>query len=280
MSVQEDASKILRTLFEQPREEGGFADFSGSDLTEETNLSPDEINDAVTILVESDQAEWLQTLGTGPYDFNSVWITPRGRYEFEREIEQANNEEPKRRGIGRKPPSPIGSPYGFTDHDWEFVADRKNNKEILFVTLGYQFESDYYNSDQLVEKVNTMFQEAIDEYNQLAGSIPISLHYQPLYAGYGEHLFNQIARDIISSDISVFETSDLNPNVMLELGVALTWGVRVLPIKRSDKPKPPSDISGQTWADYTDSAGNFTDPDHMNKLVTMIQRAARKKGYS
>ena len=71
--------------------------------------------------------------------------------------------------------------------------------------------------------------------------------------------------------------SDLNPNVMVEIGVALTWGVRVLPIKLEGRPSPPSDISGQTWVDYRDSGGEFIDPKHLEKLVRMVQRAARKK---
>lgn len=99
-------------------------------------------------------------------------------------------------------------------------------------------------------------------------------------AGYGEHLFNEIARDIISADIAVFETSDLNPNVMLEMGVALTWGIRVLPIKDEGCPRPPSDISGQTWADYRNSAAEFIDSEHHRKLIRMVERAARKKGRS
>lgn len=45
--------------------------------------------------------------------------------------------------------------------------------------------------------------------------------------------FNEIARDVISADIAVFETSDQNSNVMIEMGVALTWGRRVLPINRA-----------------------------------------------
>jgi len=84
--------------------------------------------------------------------------------------------------------------------------------------------------------------------------------------------------DIIGADIAVFETSDLNPNVMLEMGVALTWGVRVLPIKLEGRPKPPSDVSGQTWVDYRDNASLFVDPEHEHKLVRMIERAVRKKG--
>lgn len=90
-------------------------------------------------------------------------------------------------------------------------------------------------------------------------------------------MFNEIAREIISSDIAVFETSDMNPNVMIEMGVALTWGVRVLPIKAEGVTRPPSDISGQTWADHRASAAEFVDHDHLDKLVNMIERVMRKK---
>jgi len=65
---------------------------------------------------------------------------------------------------------------------------------------------------------------------------------------------------------------------MLEMGIALTWGVRVLPIKLEGKPKPPSYVSGQTWADYRDSAREFVDTDHLDKVVRMIGRALQKKG--
>jgi len=85
-------------------------------------------------------------------------------------------------------------------------------------------------------------------------------------------LFNEIARNIIGADIAVFETSDLNPNVMLEMGVALTWGVRVLPIKKRDAPKPPSDISGQTWIDYEDSFARVIDSEFERNLLKMIER--------
>lgn len=65
---------------------------------------------------------------------------------------------------------------------------------------------------------------------------------------------------------------------MLEMGVALTWGVRALPIKAEGRPSPPSDVSGQTWVDYRDSALAFVDPDHHSKLLHMVERAVRKKG--
>ena len=116
-------------------------------------------------------------------------------------------------------------------------------------------------------------------YNGDPKSVKVTLSFFPLAAGYGEHLFNEIARDIISADIAVFDVSDLNPNVMIELGVALTWGVRCLLVKNEKCPEPPADISGQTWADYKDgtSGRDFIDTEHGRKMLRMVERAARKK---
>jgi len=274
-TVEENAYQVLRFLASLPRS-GGLPSSSGEDVVQYTRLSPAEINDAVTILVEAGLTNWLRTFGTAPFDFGRVGITPRGRYEFERK----SREEHDRRGPGPtvpRPPVPVGSPFGFTEQDWETVVKRKARVDILYVVLGYQFKSEHYKSDRLKENVRSMFRSAIDQYTKRSDAVPVSLDYGALSAGYAEHLFNKIARDIISADIAVFETSDLNPNVMLEMGVALTWDVRVLPIKRQGQPEPPSDISGQTWANYTDSAATFTDPDHSAKLIGIIDRAARKK---
>jgi len=129
----------------------------------------------------------------------------------------------------------------------------------------------------LKTNVEEMFRVALRRYSERPDALPARLEFSPLQAGYGEHLFNEIARDIISADIAAFETSDLNANVMVEMGVALTWGVRVLPIKQLGRPKPPSDISGQTWADYENSAATFVDPDHHEKLDRIVTRAVKKK---
>jgi hypothetical protein len=175
-------------------------------------------------------------------------------------------------------PQPVGSPYGFTEEDWEFLEIERRRTDRVKIVLGLQYESEAYNRSQLIENLRTSLQVAVDMYNREPGHTSIVLDFKPLTAGYGEHLFNGIARDIISSDISVFETSDLNPNVMIEMGVAMTWGTRVLPIKAEGRAKPPSDISGQTWADYRNNAAEFVDPEHTQKLVRMIDRAMRKKG--
>jgi hypothetical protein len=292
--IDRDAIKILGVLANAPR--GEYVD--RNDVAASSGLPPDRVNDAVALLVDAGHAEWIQTFGTAPYDFNAVMITSRGRYEHQRlatATEQATSAPleskadrqaepgiPERRGIESVasilPPTPVGSPYGFTDDDWETVSGRKDDSGRLYAVLGHPFESGFFDTHRLRHNIEAMLQQAVATYNAGAGRPPLSLEYRSLSAGYGEHLFNEIARDIIGADIAIFETSDLNPNVMLEMGVALTWGVRVLPIKLEGRPKPPSDVSGQTWANYHENASLFVDPEHEQKLVSMIERAVRKKG--
>jgi len=276
-TVEENAAIVLEALYKEfPKTEGRF-EIDGGRVQELTGLSPEEINDAVSILIDAGYVEWFQYLGTAPFDFGHVWITPRGKLEYERAKKEYEGSSTDMKTMIYEPMTPVGSPYGFTDEDWETVAEKKSLGTTLSVVFGYQFKSTFYEVTKLRENVENTFKLAVDEYNSLKNAVPVVLDFRSLAAGYGEHLFNEICRDIISADIAVFDTSELNPNVMLEMGVALTWGIRVLPIKMKDCPKPPSDISGHTWADYEDSAQVFLDPDHSNKMVRMVERAARKK---
>lgn len=272
--IERNATLILRSLAVKPRDTA----LKGPEVAAATGLEPGDINDAVRLLDEAGLVEWLQTLGTAPYDFNQVEITSRGRYELQR-LDGPEQDSPAS-ATTMRPPLPVGSPYGFTDEDWEMAALRKADASVLNVVLGMKFESQYFDPSALRANVEAMFERAVQAYNATPGALPVSLAFRPLGAGYGEHLFNQIARDIISADIAVFETSDLSANVMLEMGVALTWDVRVLPIKAEGRGKPPSDVSGQTWADYRDSAAVFVSTDHADRLVAMVDRAVRKKSHA
>jgi hypothetical protein len=211
----------------------------------------------------------------------NVWLTPLGQYQYKLlmttsgDPDDAQSESPNGPRIPRLP-APIGSPYGFTDHDWEYIDSRNQEQGQLRVVFGYQFRSDHYDSIRLVENLKHEFEGAVDQYNSKPGHDKISLDFKELRAGLGEHVFNQIVRDIISSHIAIFETSDQNPNVMIEMGIALTWGVRVLPIRAKGRPQPPSDISGQTWAVYRNSGDMFCTPDFRNAVEAMIARAMRK----
>jgi hypothetical protein len=277
-SIENNMNMILRVLGEKTRALKSVQYLNGKELAELTKLQPTEINTAIDLLADHNLVEVLQALNTAPYHFAFVSITSRGMYELERiDKETEIKTKPEGKGLLVSPLTPIGSPFGFTDEDRKIVAERIAKKDELRVVLGCQFKSQNYDTKLLGANVQASFQKAINEYNKKVNVIKVTLYFQPLAAGYGEHLFNEIAREIISSDIAVFDTSDLNSNVMIEMGVALTWGVRVLPIKNEGCEKPPSDISGQTWTDYRRSAAEFVDPNHDNKLLAMIERAARKK---
>ncbi len=275
-SIEDNAFAILAELDRAARDSWS----EGAAISEATRLEPADVNDAVTLLVQADLAKWLRALGTAPYAFAGATITPRGRYALQ-ESRASRTTSPAAENriapIELRPPVPVGSPYGFTDEHWETVARRKSETGVLYVVLGTQFESANYDTQALRTNIEVMFGTAIAAYRAQSGDAQLSLRFIALAAGYGEHLFNEIARDIIGADVAVFDTSDLNPNVMLEMGVALTWGVRVLPIKRKGTDKPPSDVSGQTWADYENSAMSFVDPEHQEKLAAMVDRVVRMK---
>lgn len=297
--IRKNLDLILKTLFTYDEEcEEVHQYLTGEDLVKKTELSSKEINDAINVLHELGFVEWFKSMVVMPFEFSHVRINSRGKYEYERResiknaiedfsapsefrsrinVEGINSLSNLIDRLQEVPPSPVGSPYGFTDYDWEILSKRKADTERLYVVLGLKFDSDYYDTYKLLENIREYFQITLKEYNK-NHKTNVKLEFQQLRAGYGEHLFNQIARDIISSDIAVFDTSDLNPNVFLEIGVALTWGSRVFLIKCKGSQKPSSDISGQTYAEYNDSAIEFTDSDFLVNMYSMVERALRKKG--
>lgn len=273
--IEENAMNILVYLTEKKLE-----NVSGNEINDLTGLSPEDINDAIEHLESLGAADVMKTIGTAPYGFYFVNITSRGRYLYH-EMKGKTNEIKQIGGrtlLPKRPLNPVGSPYGFTDDDWEFVSLKKGDMNTLNVVFGLQYKSQHYNTDHLIKNIREHVEEAIKMYNEKHPKNKIESQFEKLTAGYGEHLFNTIARSIISSDIAIFEVSDQNPNVMIELGVALTWGVRILPIRDANSPKPPSDISGHTWIEHRISGEEILDEEFLKKLIIMIERAIAKKG--
>jgi len=209
-----------------------------------------------------------------------IRIESKGRYLYH-EIQEKSAQIPKEevestKGLPDRPLNPVGSPFGFTEYDWETVALQKGDKTTLFVVIGLQFKSNFYDTEIIVKSLEEHFQQALLLYNNKHPA-KVKLKFDKLEAGYGSHLFNPIAASIIGSDIAVFDTSDYNPNVMIELGVSLTWGIRVLPIREKTSPDTPSDISGQTWIKYENSGKTILDENFSKKLEVMISRAIASK---
>ena len=270
-SIEDNANILLRYLYGLPRDVAANHTMAGPEIRGATGLEPNEINDAVAILDQAGLVETMNNLGTAPFNFGAVSISPRGRFEYERSLVQPDA------GAVQRTTAPVGSPFGFDDEHWEIVTRRRAETHTLHVVLGYQFSSTHYVTDLLRRNIEATFQHALSDFNELPGSRPATVAFRSLAAGYGTHLFNEIAADIISADVAVFEVSDQNPNVMLEVGVALTWGVRVLLFKDHECAAPPTDLAGLTWVDHMESAATIPDSGHDEKLLRLVERALRKK---
>lgn len=284
--IEQNALYVLKILVDNNMQLA-----SGKKIEEVTNFDPQAINDAIEYLEDLNAVKVMRYLGTSPYDFGQVEVNTRGRYLYH---ELFSDEESKGtiltedeinppilagKKLPERPYNPLGSPYGFTEDDWETVSLKKKNRCKLNVVFGLQYESDYYITDDIINNIKIYFEEAVTNFNSkdLLNCV-VELKFEKLAAGLGEHVFNKIASDIISSDIAVFEVSDRNPNVMIEMGVALTWGVRVLPLREIDSPDVPSDISGHSWVKYSESGEKINDDSFQEKLDEMVERAIIKKG--
>jgi hypothetical protein len=81
-----------------------------------------------------------------------VFVTPFGRYEFQR-LSSSEVAGAPQRTIDRLP-VPVGSPFGSTDQDWEYVELERAKVGELKVRLGYQFESVHYDASLLQSSIN------------------------------------------------------------------------------------------------------------------------------
>lgn len=252
---------------------------NGYSIQDWTSLSPNEINDAVEYLAGLGAIRVEKASGTAPFNFFLIGVLTKGRYLYH---EISNNQDIEKECptelelLPKRPYNPVGSPYGFTENDWENVSLQKEDRKTLYVVMGLQFESKYYDTETILKNFKSYFENSVRLYND-KNNDNISLKFEKLEAGYGGHLFNQIASNIIGSDIAIFETSDKNSNVMIELGVALTWGIRILPIREKNSPGLPSDISGHTWIIYEKSGEKVLDEKFPIKLETMIKRVIALK---
>lgn len=83
MSIKENMNKVLGALAKAKRDEMGNAWVDGPWLQTETGLSPADLNDAIDILNRQGLVQFILWLGTAPYIFGQVQITPQGRYSIQ-----------------------------------------------------------------------------------------------------------------------------------------------------------------------------------------------------
>lgn len=286
--IEKNATELLIILVEDKINET-----SGKSINELTGFEANDINDAVDYLESIGAIKVLKALRTDPYNFSRIKVTARGKYlfyEIRDELKTSKTKEEKKKDISEKlrndetlllperPKNPVGSPYGFQEKDWKFVSSRKKDDKNLYVVLGLKYKSEHYNTTKLIKNLETHFKTSLKSSIEKEEIDPAKLQFEKLRAGLGGHVFNKIAKKIIGADIAVFEVSDHAPNVMIELGVALTWGIPVIPLFKNGAPELPSDISGHSWVKYDDNFNIIFDDDFQDNLKEIIRDSLQEKG--
>ncbi len=86
---------IMKVLALRPRDARGDGWASGQELQNATELSPNDINDAVILLKDGGIVELEKQLGTAPFRFHAVTLTARGRGYWEKLQVNSQNEFPR-----------------------------------------------------------------------------------------------------------------------------------------------------------------------------------------
>lgn len=149
-------------------------------------------------------------------------------------------------------------------------------KHVLRISLGYEFQSRCraYSPRELLKS----FHEAcrVAERTLRRHRIPVSITPQHVCTRQGEPLSLQILELFGDADLAIFEISDLNPNVMYEVGVFS--GSRRSPIllRNPEKSKllPPADLSGLLFHEYS-SVRQLTAP-LAEKIIAKIKEQWRR----
>ena len=76
-----NAYKLLVTIVEDAKEDHNKS-YSGKMLSELTGFSPNELNDAVSLLSANNLVDVFSALGTAPFNFHMVGPNTAGRYKY------------------------------------------------------------------------------------------------------------------------------------------------------------------------------------------------------
>lgn len=138
----------------------------------------------------------------------------------------------------------------------------------IIITLCHQFKSKYYNSKALKSCIRSAIQDAEDSLtnvNMAFEDIEEAVHDQQVHAN--------VTKAIRKSHMVVFEISDLNHNVMYELGIANTLGKPIIIIREKSSDKElPADINQFIYLEY--------DKGNLDELTVNITKKLTKLYHS
>ncbi|GEM_PF-2764333 len=255
ISIKEDFSLVLSALGNEPRSSDGYAWIDGKRLQEITKLPPPRINDAVALLRQSRLVEVTTAMGTAPFDFRSVQITPRGRYELER------SKTAKGTGqiVGETAPIEIQESLRI------LKKDHPDPTKVGFIMMKFKDTPAH-------KKISEAIKSTLREYG-LEGirSDDREYHKTLLYnvetylhgCGFGIAVFDRI------------EEEEFSPNVSLEVGYMMALRKHVCLLKDKTLQTLHADLLGELYKPFDPQDPEKTIPEQLSKWLSDKQIGSR-----
>ena len=84
VEIGKNQDLILKYLHDLSCKKGAVEFVAAQDIQKDLGIDPLKLNQAVELLKSKGLVEWMTFMGTAPYTFGFVELTPRGEYEFQR----------------------------------------------------------------------------------------------------------------------------------------------------------------------------------------------------
>lgn len=121
-------------------------------------------------------------------------------------------------------------------------------KRSINIFVGYQIVSSFHKTSDMKTKMAKGIRNLVSKKSGLSLEFKFGDKFAP-----GDFLFHQVQAAIHQCEIAIFDISENNPNVMIEIGMALGAQKRIVVLKnRLSKQKfnVPSDISAFVYVEY------------------------------
>jgi len=162
------------------------------------------------------------------------------------------------------------------------------NTEVEFKIYGaYPWDIGKSNSLKALSELQRRIARRILIHNLEGCKVKLNITYSRLRSTSGTFVFNSIRQRISTADVVIFDITQFNPNVMIELGMALEMQLAqesvakvflILEAKSFEPTLLPSDLAGyfltNYWIDPNDNECHFGDN---GSLVMRISTDALKK---
>lgn len=150
-------------------------------------------------------------------------------------------------------------------------------KRKLKVFVGYQINSEYHDTKDLKQSIFKVKETVEKKFP----TIELDIKFGEFKAG--KLLFNEVFSAIKECEIAIFDISENNPNVLIEVGLAYGNNKQVILLKNElskEKFKVPSDIGAFIYVSYKNKKAIYETYDEIaNSILTYLEESPESLLY-